>query len=167
MWPYPQILTFGYIHGGRIILQANCISFVSKTSPHKSFLWLWKSKCTPTVKFFCWLVLSDRLNSKNMLKRRHFIINSEYQCLMCTYPLEKTTEHMIFHCPFSHNCLQVLGMNWQTSGNRLQIFEEGKTRWHKPLFMELFMLASWNIWKQRNKMLFRVLTPLLHPRKSS
>jgi hypothetical protein len=30
---------------------------------------LWKSKCTPRVKFFGWLVLVDRLNIRNMLKR--------------------------------------------------------------------------------------------------
>jgi hypothetical protein len=64
---------------------------------------------------------------------------------MCTNPLEEMIEHLIFHCPFSHNCWQVLGMNWHGSGDRLQLLEEGKNRWHKPLFMELFMLASLNI----------------------
>jgi hypothetical protein len=61
--------------------------------PHKSFLWVWKSKCTLRVNFFGWLVLSDRLNTRNMLRRRHYIINSGYQCLICTPPPEETIEH--------------------------------------------------------------------------
>jgi hypothetical protein len=36
-------------------------------------------------------------------------------------------------------------MSWQATVNRLQIIEEGKHRWQKPLFMELFPLAAWNI----------------------
>jgi hypothetical protein len=67
--------------------------------PHVSFLWLWKSKCTPKVKFFFWLVLSDRLNTRNMLRRRQFHLNLGYRCLMCTNPPEETVEHMLFTAP--------------------------------------------------------------------
>jgi hypothetical protein len=110
--------------------------------PHESFLRLWKSKCTPRVKFFGWLVLSDHLNTRNMLRRRHYTINSGYLCLMCIPPPEETIEHLIFHCVFSQSCWQVLDMFWQATGNRLQIIEEGKHRWHKPLFRELFLLSA-------------------------
>jgi hypothetical protein len=40
--------------------------------PHVPFSWLWKSKCTPKLKFFFWLVLSDRLNTGKIIKRRHY-----------------------------------------------------------------------------------------------
>jgi hypothetical protein len=114
-------------------------------NPHVSFLWLWKSKCTPRVKFFGWLVLSDRLNSRNMLKRRHYILNSGYNCLMCDNPPEETLEHMLFHYPFSQSCWQTLDMSFDSTGDRLHIIERGKARWNRPLFMEIFLLASWNI----------------------
>jgi hypothetical protein len=39
-------------------------------TPHCAFKWIWKSKCTPKLNFFAWLVLSDRLNTRNILKRR-------------------------------------------------------------------------------------------------
>ena len=29
-----------------------------------TFTWIWKSKCTPRLKFFAWLILMDRLNTK-------------------------------------------------------------------------------------------------------
>jgi hypothetical protein len=31
----------------------------------------------------------------------------------------------------------------------------------KPLFMEIFMLAAWNIWKVRNNMVFNGINPEL------
>jgi hypothetical protein len=129
--------------------------------PHKSFLRLWKAKCTLRIKFFCWLVLSDRLNTRNMIKRRHFQLNSGYNCLMCASPLEETIEHMIFHCPFSITCWQELQMTWDADGDRLHIRSRGRSRWRKPLFMELFMITSWNIWKERNKTLFDGVDPIV------
>lgn len=41
---------------------------------HDSYKWIWKSKCTMKLKMFAWLLLSDRLNTKNMLRRRHFVV---------------------------------------------------------------------------------------------
>ena len=35
---------------------------------HESFGWIWKSKSTMKIKVFGWLLLSDRLNTRNMLK---------------------------------------------------------------------------------------------------
>jgi hypothetical protein len=54
-----------------------------------------------------------------------------------------------------------LGIQWADLPDRLQIIEEGMTRWHGPLFMEIFLLASWNIWKERNKLYFEGTTPTL------
>jgi hypothetical protein len=72
--------------------------------PHASFLWLCKSKCTPRIKFVGWLLLLDRLNTRNMLKRRQMVIDSGFNCLMCTSPPEETLEHMLFFCPFRMQC---------------------------------------------------------------
>jgi hypothetical protein len=41
-------------------------------------------------------------------------------------------------------------MSWALHGDRLNILDDGRTRWNKPLFMEIALLASWNIWKERN-----------------
>jgi hypothetical protein len=38
---------------------------------HPIFKLMWKSSCTPRVKFFAWLILVDWLNTKTMLTRRH------------------------------------------------------------------------------------------------
>jgi hypothetical protein len=38
---------------------------------HPIFKSVWKSRCTPRVKFFILLILVDRLNTKTMISRRH------------------------------------------------------------------------------------------------
>jgi len=43
----------------------------ANTNAHPAFGWIWKAKCTPRIKFFAWLVLVDRLNTKDMLRRCH------------------------------------------------------------------------------------------------
>jgi hypothetical protein len=52
-------------------------------------------------------------------------------------------------------------MSWSDTGDRLQILEEGKTRWNGQLFMEIFLLSSWNIWKERNRYYFDGVLPSL------
>jgi hypothetical protein len=88
--------------------------------PHVAFKWIWKSKCTPKFKFFCWLLLSDRLNTRNMLKRRQMHLNASFNCPMCSNSTEETVEHLFFHCPFSKSCYGKLQMKWDSQGTRLE-----------------------------------------------
>jgi hypothetical protein len=127
--------------------------------PHITFSWLWKIKCIPKMKFFCWLILTDRLNTRNMLRRRHYTLNSGYNCLLCASPPEETIEHLLFHCDFSTECWSTLNISWQQTGGRCQIIEQGKSQWTGPMFMEIFIVAAWNIWKERNNLLFNNVTP--------
>jgi hypothetical protein len=34
------------------------------------FLWIWQGKCMPKLKFFAWLLLVDRLNTRDVPRRR-------------------------------------------------------------------------------------------------
>jgi hypothetical protein len=122
--------------------------------PHITFSWLWKTKCVPKMKFFCWLILSDRLNTRNMLRRRHYILNSGYNCLLCISPPEETIEHLFFHCQFSTECWSTLNLFWQQTGDRCHIIEQGRSQWTQPMFMEIFIVAAWSIWKERNNWVF-------------
>jgi hypothetical protein len=45
---------------------------------------IWSSKCMSRIKFFTWLVLVDRLNTKMMLTRRHIGQRDDDLCIMCT-----------------------------------------------------------------------------------
>ena len=78
--------------------------FFRDVQAHPAYSWLWKSKTTMKIKVFGWLLLSDRLNTRNMLKRRHFNIGNTFGCLLCTTCMDETVEHLFFDCPFSLNC---------------------------------------------------------------
>ena len=125
-----------------------------------AFKWIWRSKCTNKWRVFPWLLLADRLNTRNMLKRRGMKLRDDvYACLLCDSPPEETVEHLFFHCPFSRACWMHLGIDWMRGGNRLQIVHEARARWTNPMFMDIFIVSAWSIWKERNNRHFRgVLT---------
>ena len=60
---------------------------------------IWKSRCTSRLWFFAWLIFVDRLNTKNMLIRRHFNVQPNSSCVMCANMDEEdintTRNHLI------------------------------------------------------------------------
>lgn len=74
---------------------------------------LWQTKRVMKHKIFAWLFMMDRLNTRNMLKRRHYVIASGWSCLLCPAPPEEDLGHLFFSCPFSQQCWNVLGNQWQ------------------------------------------------------
>lgn len=75
------------------------------------FRWVCKSKVTPRVKFFAWLILLDRLNTKNMLVRRHFNVQPDSLCVLCNDGLEETIDHLFFDGSFAKMCWDKIGIN--------------------------------------------------------
>ena len=87
--------------------------------------WLWKSYCQPKHRVFFWLLMKDRLSTKNILRRKMQL--DSFNCAFCTSVQEETTLHLFWECPYAQHC-------WGTIG--LQIVEDGdmgtqcKTSWH-------------------------------------
>jgi hypothetical protein len=80
----------------------------NEVDAHPIFKIVWKSSCTPRIKFFAWLVLVDRLNTKSMLRRRHMNIQGTVTCVMCNSGAEETIDHLFFDCPFAKECWAML-----------------------------------------------------------
>ena len=133
----------------------------SEIDPHESFSWLWKSKVTPKIKFFCWLLLSDRLNTRNMLRRRHYNVGTTFNCTMCSLGVEETVEHLFFRCDFSKSCWAKLlfPISTNMAADRLELISFSKRRWSRQMFMEVFTTAAWSIWKERNNFYFNAVVP--------
>jgi hypothetical protein len=75
------------------------------------FKWIWKSKCIMRVKMFAWLLLSDRLNTRDMLQCRHWHVTETYDCVLCSGQHRETRDHLFFNCQFSMrvwNYLQIV-----------------------------------------------------------
>ena len=138
------------------------ISVSEKLSPMHPSLgsWKWNAR-QKLIKFFCWLLLPNRLNTRNMLRRRHYNVGTTYNCTICNLGTEETVEHLFFHCDFARNCWSLLHMDFpsDTTLTRLSLTALGKNSWNKPMFMEVFATATWSLWKERNNCYFEGIPP--------
>jgi hypothetical protein len=74
------------------------------------YKWLWKSSCVMKHKVFAWLLLSDRLNTRDLLKRRHWKVTEDEHCVLCPGRIFEDRIHLFFECTFSSriwNYLQI------------------------------------------------------------
>ena len=133
--------------------------FFRDANAHPAFSLLWHSRCIMRIKVFGWLLMVDRLNTRDMLKRRHFDIGDDHSCLLCGNHDEETVDHMIFTCTFSQACWRKLGISWPPFTCRLQLLQQAKHSWGRPLFFETFLVAAWSLWKERNNKHFRRIMP--------
>jgi hypothetical protein len=79
---------------------------------HPIFKLVWKSRCTPRIKFLIWLILVDRLNTKTMLSRRHIGEKNNDHCVLCSLG-----EMRPWNISFSYSHLQLnAGVIWVSSG---------------------------------------------------
>ena len=106
---------------------------------------LWSSKCTQRIKFFAWLMLVDRLNTKMMLLRRNFHVQPNTFCVMCSSSTHEDIDHLFFYCPFAARCWQRLGIQWADENDIYDRILLTASSTGIPFFMEVFLIASWEI----------------------
>jgi hypothetical protein len=70
---------------------------------HHIFKSLWKNKCQPKHKVFYWLWLKNRLNTRNMLRRKNMTLES-YTCKNCIWQKEETLYRLFLRCNFAKAC---------------------------------------------------------------
>jgi hypothetical protein len=114
---------------------------------HDVFEIIWKSKCTPRIKFFTWLILVDRLNTKTMLRKRNIGDRQDGNCVLCSTGEEEAIEHLLFSCLFESICWGVLDINWDTSINLSDRIMHARQTSGLVFFTEISMIAAWEIWK--------------------
>jgi hypothetical protein len=132
----------------------------SDIEAHPVFKMIWKSRCTPRIKFFTWLVLVDRLNTKSMLQRRHLNIQDSPVCVMCTTGELETIEHLFFEWPFAQECWSMIGVSWEASLQLLDRLIQARSLHNIPCFTEVALIAAWELWKVRNDKIFQRHDPL-------
>jgi hypothetical protein len=109
---------------------------------------------------FSWLLLMDRLNIRNILRRKkHKLQGNNYSCVLCSERCEETTFHLFFSCRFSRDCWRHLGINWHFDLGFHSMMEEASGQFRSKFFMEIFITGSWLIWKQRNDFIFNRARP--------
>lgn len=118
-----------------------------------AYKWLWKSPCQPKHKVFFWLLMSDRLSTRNILRRKNMALES-FNCVFCSRPVEETTDHLFWHCPFAQQCWGLLNLSTVQTGGTFDNIEAIKNQVQNQFFMVLIILMTWTIWKARNEVIF-------------
>jgi hypothetical protein len=72
------------------------------------FKWMWAYKAHNKHKFFFWLFLRDRINTRNLLHMKNIFLPS-YICVLCVQNVEEDIRHLFFGYHFSDACWTYLG----------------------------------------------------------
>nr|ABA92847.2 retrotransposon protein, putative, unclassified [Oryza sativa Japonica Group] len=108
-----------------------------------------KTKCVMKIKVFAWLLFCDRLNTRDMLDRRHCAKeDDDLTCVLCNADHRETRLHLFFSYPFNIRCWQHLGIEWDHNLEFFQMIALARLKFAQRGFLEIFFLAAWHIWKQ-------------------
>jgi len=108
-----------------------------------------------------WLVLKDRLSTRNLLNRRNMQLQS-INCALCQGTVEETIEHLFLSCPFSAQCWNLVSVDIENQTDMLQAVYSIKTQVSSPFFFELTVLMTWAIWITRNNLIFNGIQPQIN-----
>lgn len=104
----------------------------------------------------------DRLNTRNIIKRKkHKLEGDNYNCVLCEGNYEETTFHPFFSCTFSQQCWEYIDIMWNYSASFFEMIQQAQRGHHTKFFMETFIIAAWQIWKERNNKVFSRSNPSL------
>jgi hypothetical protein len=119
--------------------------------PH--FSWIWNSSCQAKHKFFFWLLLHDRLNTRNLLGRKNFQLQS-YVCTVDNCNHEETLAHLFWACPFSAACWDEICPARHGNLSTFETIIDMRSKLNLPFSMEIIMISAWSIWITRNNAIF-------------
>jgi hypothetical protein len=132
---------------------------IGHRSVHPAFRWLWKSAAQNKHKVFFWLLLHDRLSTRNMLWRKNMALAS-FESVLCSLQVEETLEHLFLECSFAQTTWGLLNLN-PPLGPLFETLESFKVQLGVNFFMDIIIMLSWCIWMERNDFIFKDKQPAI------
>ncbi|XP_062119366.1 uncharacterized protein LOC133833125 [Humulus lupulus] len=127
----------------------------SKVSWNK---FVWDRLITPKHRFIMWLVMWERLHTKNHIIKYNPSLDPT--CLLCGEENE-SIEHLFFKCLYSRKCLIAIKnwLNWNAQPINLVsllkwIFHAKFSRIYKSMLLSILATTVYNIWRVRNDVLW-------------
>jgi hypothetical protein len=122
---YHQFIVFQQSITGRLAIEGydqwkyswgNLIYSTSKANKHIKggnlahpvYLWIWRCKCQMKHKVFFWLLLKDRLSTRDLLRRKDMNLDS-FTCDLCILQRLESGAHLFLRCNFARACWNSLG----------------------------------------------------------
>lgn len=150
----PEEDTWGYRWGSSIFSSSRVYrELVGHIEIDPAFIWLWKSYCQPKHKVFFWLLIKDRLSTRNLLRRRNMHLDS-FNCELCSLSIEESVEHLFLTCPFARQCWGIIGLDFPDDADFPAVVNIFKDQLNSEFFMVAVILLCWTIWSARNKLIF-------------
>lgn len=142
------------------------------TTLHPVYKWLWNSSCQNKHKVFFWLLIKDRLSTRELLRRKNMdlqnfscVLCMNFSCVLCMGSVEESLYHLFLGCPFVIQCWAWINIQVDTSLDPFQNLQNFKDQLQVPFFMEIVIIMCWIIWKARNDWIFRQVIPNLQASK--
>lgn len=88
-------------------------------------------------------------------------LDNNFRRVLCRNAPEETIEHLIFYCTFSNDCWAKFNIQWSPNTSRTLLIKQAKASFPGRLFLEIFTIVSWNIWKEDNNFIFKGTRPSL------
>jgi hypothetical protein len=101
-----------------------------------------------------WLLMLDRLNTRDIMLRKNWHVDSGPDCLLCTDAPLEFRDHLFFSCEFATLCWDFIHIHWDVTLPLSQRYMVAKSGFQGPCFMEVVACSAWNIWKVRNELVF-------------
>jgi len=120
---------------------------------HPMFKWIWKNPCQPKHKVFFWLLLKDRLGTRNILRRKCMVIDS-YNCVLCNLSTEEVSDHLFLNSQFARQCWNILGISIANNSSFPEIVPSLRNNLQPKFFMVAIILMCWSMWSDRNDLIF-------------
>lgn len=134
---------------------------MGSSSAHIIFKNLWSTACRLRHKIFYWLLLQDRLNTRNLLHRKSMFLQ-DYNCAICSEGTEETLVHLFWNCPFSLLCWDHLTPNKHRGISAYDEILLAVRHLPKGIALDIVVMGCWSIWSVRNDKIFRSAAPHLN-----
>lgn len=158
-------ITWRFTADGQYSAQSAYALQLEGTTKCRTTTLTWKTKAPPKCRFFLWLLLKDRIWTAACLQQRGW--PNEYFCQLCLRSLE-TSVHLFMECGVAKNIwkrvanwIGVQGLapeNWlQTESMQDWIIHMtvGLQSSSREALNSLIILVIWEIWRERNNIIFR------------
>jgi hypothetical protein len=88
------------------------------------------------------------------MHRKHWAVIGAGNCVLCNTNSIETRDHLFFYCLYAQACWDKIQIRWDYSRPIPDRVDHARSNFQGHCFMEIFVCAAWNIWKDRNDVIF-------------